>query len=150
MYKFQKTTFLKKGMPSGRGPRAWILLDASGKTLGRFASEVSKILRGKHRPDFTPHVDGGDGVVVINAEKIAVTGMKEARKVYRTHTGSMSGLREETLRSLRERRPDEILRRAVRRMMPKNKLSRHQLTRLRLFVGEEHTMQAQVPVHVQV
>lgn len=126
--------------------RKWFLLDATGKTLGRFASEVAKILRGKHKTSYTPHVDAGDGVVIINAEKIKVTGAKEAQKIYRKHTGAMSGLREIPYRIMQARHPDEIIRRAVAGMMPQSRLARQQLKKLRIFAGSEHSMQAQNPL----
>ncbi len=124
----------------------WFLLDASGKTLGRLSSEVTKILRGKHKPTFTPHADIGDGVVIINAEKIKVTGNKEAQKLYRYYTGHIGGLREIPYRTIMERKPGYIIEHAVKGMMPKNKLSRAQLKRLRIFAGSEHTMAAQQPI----
>lgn len=126
--------------------RKWFLLDASGKTLGRFASEVAKILRGKHKTTFTPHVDCGDGVVIINAEKIKVTGAKEAQKIYRYHTGAMSGLREVPYRVMRDRKPDYILRNAIAGMMPQSRLAKQQLKKLRIFAGDNHSMQAQNPI----
>jgi large subunit ribosomal protein L13 len=126
--------------------RKWFLLDATGKTLGRFASEVARILRGKHKVTFTPHVDSGDGVVIINAEKIKVTGAKEAQKIYRYHTGAMSGLREVPYRTMKARKPDYILRNAIAGMMPQSRLARQQLKKLRIFAGDQHTMQSQNPI----
>ena len=126
----------------------WFVLDAQGKTLGRFAAEVAKVLRGKHRPDYTPYIDCGDGVIVINAGKIHVTGSKRAQKVYRYYTGSMSGLREVPFDTMQGRHPDYIVEHAVRGMMPKSRLARGQLKRLRVFAGAEHTMQAQLPISV--
>ena len=126
--------------------RKWFLLDASGKTLGRFASEVAKILRGKHKVTFTPHVDGGDGVVIINADKIKVTGAKEAQKIYRYHTGAMSGLREVPFRVMKARKPDYIIRSAVAGMMPQSRLAKQQLKKLRIFASDQHDMQAQNPI----
>jgi len=139
----QKTTLLtkKQAMES----RKWLLLDATGKTLGRFAAEVAKILRGKHRPDFTEHVDCGDGVVIINAEKIKVTGMKAARKVYREYTGYVGGLKETPYRTMMARKPTYILRHAIKGMMPKTRLGDQQLKKLRIFAGTEHDNQAQNP-----
>lgn len=130
--------------------RKWYLFDASGKTLGRFAAEVAKILRGKHKVSFTPHIDGGDGVIIINADKIVVTGSKEAQKLYRYYTGSMGGLREVPYQVMKSRKPDYILRHAVKGMMPKTNLSAAQLKRLRIFAGEEHGMQAQQPTVVNI
>ena len=126
--------------------RKWFILDAEGKTLGRFASEVAQILRGKHKVTFTPHIDGGDGVIIINAEKIKVTGAKEAQKIYRYHTGAMSGLREVPYRFMKARKPDYILRNAIEGMMPKSRLAKQQLKKLRIFAGKEHTMEAQNPI----
>lgn len=130
--------------------RRWFLLDAKGKTLGRLATEVAKILRGKHKPTFTPHVDGGDGVVIINAEHVHVTGAKEAQKIYRYHTGAMSGMREVPYRTMKARHPDYILRHAVKGMMPKTRLSEAQMKKLRIFAGTEHDLQAQNPIVVNI
>ncbi len=130
--------------------RKWFLLDASGKTLGRFAAEVAKILRGKHRPDFTPHVDCGDGVVIINAEKIAVTGMKKARKIYRSYTGFIGGMRETPFETLLARKPAYILERAIKGMMPKTRLGGQQVKKLRIYAGTDHQMKAQNPIPVNI
>lgn len=130
--------------------RKWFLLDASGKTLGRFAAEVAKILRGKHKPGFTPHVDAGDGVVIINAEKIVVTGAKEAQKIYRYHTGAMSGMREVPYRTMLARKPDYIIWHAVKGMMPKTRLTEAQMKKLRIYAGEKHDMNAQAPVPANI
>lgn len=129
----------------------WFIFDAEGKTLGRFASEVARVLRGKHQPDFTPHVDCGDGVIVINADKIRVTGAKRAQKVYRHYTGYQSGLREIPFEIMIARHPDRIINHAVRGMLPKTTLSRRQLRRLRVFAaGCEHDMDAQQPIKVNI
>ena len=130
--------------------RKWFLLDASGKTLGRFAAEVTKILRGKHKPGFTPYVDGGDGVVIINAEKIVVTGAKDAQKIYRYHTGAMSGMREVPYRTMLARKPDYIIWHAVKGMMPKTRLTDAQMKKLRIYAGDKHDMQAQAPLPVSL
>ncbi|MDP1836316.1 MAG: 50S ribosomal protein L13 [Chlamydiales bacterium] len=130
--------------------RQWLVIDAKGKTLGRLASEIAKILRGKHRPDYTPHVDSGDGVIVINAGEIAVTGNKEAQKIYRSYTGHIGGMREVTFRTMKARKPTEMLRRAVDGMIPATKQGRAQLKRLRLFAGAEHDLAAQQPIKVSV
>lgn len=148
MDKKQTTSLLTK--EEAQQGREWFLLDASGKVLGRFAAEVAKILRGKHKPHFTPHVDGGDGVIIINAEKIAVTGAKEAQKIYRYHTGAMSGMREIGFRTMKARNPEEIIRRAVKGMMPKTRLAEAQMKKLRIFAGDQHSMQAQQPIAVTI
>ena len=146
--KRQLSTLLTK--EAALAERKWFLLDAAGKTLGRFATEVAKILRGKHKPSFTPHVDCGDGVVIINANKIKVTGSKQAQKLYRHYTGSMGGLRETPYQVMLERKPDYILRHAVSGMMPKSRLGKQQLKKLRIFAGEEHDVQAQKPISVTI
>ncbi len=128
----------------------WFILDATGKTLGRFASEITKILRGKHKPTFTPHADCGDGVVIINADKIHVTGSKAAQKLYRYYTGSMGGLREVPFRTMLARNPTYIVEHAVKGMMPHSRLARAQLRRLRIFAGKEHNMSAQKPVEANI
>lgn len=130
--------------------RQWFVFDATGKTLGRFAAEISKVLRGKHRPDFTPHVDSGDGVIVLNADKIHVTGSKRAQKLYRHYTGHMSGLREIPYETVLARRPEYIIEHAVRGMLPKTRLARSQMKRLRIFKGAEHDLDAQKPIVVNM
>ena len=128
----------------------WLLLNASGKTLGRLATEIARILRGKHKVDFTPHTDGGDGVIVINADKIKVTGAKEAQKVYRYHTGFPAGMREVPYRTMLARKPGYIIEHAVRGMMPKGRLGRKQLKRLRVYAGADHDLTAQKPTTVNI
>jgi len=130
--------------------RKWFIFDASKKTLGRFASEVAKVLRGKHSPEFTPSTDTGDGVIVINAEKICVTGSKRVQKPYRHYTGHMSGMREVNFETMQARNPECIIERAVKGMMPKNRLTDAQMKHLRIFKGAEHDMQAQAPIQVQI
>ncbi len=130
--------------------RDWYVLDASGKTLGRFCAEVAKILRGKHKPSFTPNIDMGDGVIVINADKIAVTGAKDAQKIYRYYTGHIGGLREIPFRNMQERKPAYIIEHAVKGMMPKSRLGKQQLRKLRVFAGEEHPYEAQRPKKVEI
>jgi large subunit ribosomal protein L13 len=130
--------------------RQWFVFDASGKTLGRFASEISKILRGKHKPTYTSHSDVGDGVIVINAEKIMVTGSKSAQKVYRYHTGAMSGMREVLYETMIKRKPEYVIEKAVHGMVPRSRLGRQQVKRLRVFAGSEHDMQAQQPIQVKI
>ncbi len=128
----------------------WFVLDAAGKTLGRFASEVAKILRGKHTPGFTPHNDVGDGVIVINVDKIAVTGSKAARKTYHYYTGYIGGLREVPYSVMLSRKPAYVIEHAVKGMMPRTSLARKQLKRLRLYTGAEHQMDAQQPIKVNI
>lgn len=146
MEKEEKTKLLNKQDIK----RAWFLLDASGKTLGRLASEIAKILRGKHKPDYTPNVDCGDGVIVVNAEKVKVTGAKEAQKIYRYHTGAMSGLREIPYRTMKARKPTYIIEHAVKGMVPRNRLGRQQMTKLRIYAGDSHDMPAQQPIKVNI
>jgi len=124
----------------------WFLIDAEGKTLGRLASEVAKILRGKHRPDFSPDIDCGDGVVIVNADRIVVSGAKSARKIYRYYTGRIGGLREIPYETMAARHPTYPVERAVKGMMPKTRLGNRQLKRLRVFAGNTHTMAAQQPI----
>ena len=146
----RKDTTILLTKEEAQGARKWITLDAKGKTLGRFASEVAKILRGKHKTTFTPNVDAGDGVIVINADQIVVSGDKEAQKTYRRYSGHMGGLRETPYRIMKERKPTFIIRHAVQGMMPKTKLGKAQLKKLRIFVGEEHKQQAQKPLVIEV
>lgn len=128
----------------------WLLLDASGKTLGRLSSEVAKILRGKHKPTFTTNMDCGDGVIVINADKIVVTGSKDAQKIYRYYTGHMSGMREIPYRVMKARKPEYIIEHAVKGMMPKSRLARQQIKKLRIYAGQEHDLAAQQPIKVNI
>lgn len=130
--------------------RNWFVFDAEGKTLGRFASEIANILRGKHKPTFTPSTDGGDGVIVINAKKIVVTGAKEAQKSYVYHTGHVGGQREITYRMMQDRKPEYIIEHAVKGMVPRNVLGRQQMRRLRIFAGAEHNLEAQQPITVNI
>ena len=146
----KKNSTLLMTKEESRRMRNWLLLDASGKTLGRFAAEVAKILRGKHKPTFTPYVDTGDGVVIVNAKKIKVTGAKEAQKIYRYHTGAMSGLREVPYSVMKDRNPEYILLRAIKGMMPKTRLTEAQMKKLRIYAGEKHDMQSQAPVLVNI
>jgi large subunit ribosomal protein L13 len=143
--KQESTTLLLTKEEALQG-RRWFVLDASGKVLGRFASEVAKILKGKHKVTYTPHVDSGDGVIIINAEKIVVTGAKEAQKIYRYHTGAMSGMREVPYRVMKARKPEYILWRAIKGMMPKTRLGEAQIKKLRIYAGDKHEMAAQQPI----
>ena len=125
--------------------RKWYVIDAEDKTLGKIASEVASILRGKKKPIYTPHVDTGDYVIVINAEKVRVTGKKEEQKIYKSHSGYPGGLKETTLRELRAKKPEEIIRHAVKGMMPKGKLGRQMFKKLKVYAGQEHPHTAQNP-----
>ena len=125
--------------------RKWYVVDAEGKTLGRMATEIATILRGKHKPTFTPHVDGGDFVVVVNADKVVLTGKKLDQKMYRYHTGYVGGLKEITYREMMEKKPEEVVMHAVSGMLCKNKLRSRMMTRLRVFAGPNHGHEAQNP-----
>lgn len=125
--------------------RKWYVIDAEDKTLGKIASEVASILRGKKKPIYTPHVDTGDYVIVINAEKVRVTGKKEEQKIYKSHSGYPGGLKETTLRELRAKKPEEIIRHAVKGMMPKGKLGRQMFKKLKVYAGPGHPHTAQNP-----
>jgi large subunit ribosomal protein L13 len=129
----------------GEVAREWYVVDAEGQILGRLATQIADTLRGKRKPQYTPHVDTGDFVVVVNAEKIAVTGSKLDQKRYYRHSGYPGGLRSRTLRDQLERRPTEVIRVAVKGMLPKNRLARQQLTKLKVYAGPEHPHQAQNP-----
>ncbi len=134
----------------GEVTREWHLVDADGQTLGRLATRIADTLRGKNKPQYTPHVDTGDFVVVVNAEKIAVTGKKLDDKIYYRHSGYPGGLKERTLREQLERRPTEVLRKAVKGMLPKNKLAARQITKLKIYAGPEHPHSAQAPEQLEV
>ena len=125
--------------------RKWFLVDAEGKTLGRLSSEVAKILSGKTKPIYTPHVDTGDFVIIINAEKVVLTGKKLDQKLYRYHTGHPGGLKEIKYRDMMQKKPEEVIMHAVKGMLPKNKLGRKMLKKLRVFRGTEHIHEAQKP-----
>lgn len=123
----------------------WYVIDAEDKTLGKVAAEIAMILRGKKKPIYTPHVDCGDYVVVVNAEKVAVTGKKGKQKIYKSHSGYPGGLKETTLAELRAKKPEEIIRHAVKGMMPKGKLGRQMFKKLKVYAGPEHPHAAQNP-----
>lgn len=125
--------------------REWLLVDAEGKTLGRLASEIAKLLRGKHKPTFTPHVDGGDFVIVINADKIRVTGDRLDSKKYYRHSGYMGGLKEIPLRRMLATHPERVLELAVRGMLPKNRLGRKMFKKLKVYAAPTHPHTAQQP-----
>ncbi len=125
--------------------RKWYLIDASGQTLGRLASEVATLLRGKHKPEYTPHVDTGDFVIIINAEEIVLTGNKLDQKKYRHHSGYPGGLKETSYRELLNKKPEKAIEVAVMGMLPKNRLGRKLFTKLKVYRGSEHPHQAQKP-----
>jgi large subunit ribosomal protein L13 len=129
----------------GEITREWYVVDAEGQTLGRLATRIADILRGKGKPQYTPHVDTGDFVVVVNAEKIGVTGSKLDSKLYHRHSGYPGGLKTRTLREQLERRPTEVIRKAVKGMLPKNKLAAAQLGKLKVYAGPDHPHEAQSP-----
>jgi large subunit ribosomal protein L13 len=129
--------------------RRWYVVDAESKTLGRLATQIADLLRGKGKPAYTPHVDTGDFVIVVNAEKIHVTGQKLDQKLYYRHSGYPGGLHTRTLREQLERRPEEVLRRAVRGMLPKNRLASAQLRKLKIYAGPDHPHAAQNPEPMQ-
>lgn len=130
--------------------RDWYLVDADGKTLGRLASEIAHRLRGKHKPEFTPHVDTGDYIVVINAEKIAVTGKKATDKMYHHHSGYPGGLKSFSFEKLIERAPERVLQRAVKGMLPRNPLGRAMFKKLKVYAGASHPHAAQVPQELKI
>ena len=125
--------------------RKWYVVDADGKNLGRMASQIAAVLRGKNKPTYTPHVDCGDYVIVINAEKVAVTGKKRQEKIYKRHSGYPGGLKETTLGEMRATKPEEIILHAVRGMMPKGRLGRQMFKKLKVYAGPEHPHAAQKP-----
>jgi large subunit ribosomal protein L13 len=129
--------------------RHWYLIDAEAKTLGRLATQIADLLRGKGKPEYTAHIDTGDFVVVVNAEKVHVTGNKLEQKIYYRHSGYPGGLRQRTLAEQLERRPEEVLRKAVKGMLPKNRLAAAQLTKLKIYAGPEHPHSAQNPVTIE-
>ena len=130
--------------------RRWILIDASTASLGRVATAIAKYLIGKYKPTYTPHIDAGDYVVVINAEKVKVTGSKETDKMYYRHSGFPGGMTEATLGDMRAKFPERLIEEAVKGMIPRNKLASERMGRLRIFVGENHTHTAQTPEKVEV
>ena len=125
--------------------RIWYVVDAEGQTLGRLAAEVAKVLRGKNKPEFTPHIDTGDNVIVINAEKIKVTGKKLDQKVYYHHSDYVGGMKETTLREMMAKKPEQVIELAVKGMLPKGPLGRTMIKKLHVYAGAEHAHQAQKP-----
>ena len=130
--------------------RDWYVVDAEGQTLGRLAVRIAEILRGKHKPTFAPNMDNGDYVIVVNAEKVHLSGNKEEQKLYRHHSGYPHGFKTETARSLRARRPEAILERAVEGMLPHSRLGARQFTKLKVYAGAEHPHAAQNPKKLEV
>jgi large subunit ribosomal protein L13 len=129
--------------------RQWYLVDAEAKTLGRLATQIADLLRGKGKPEYTPHIDTGDFVVVVNAEKVRVTGNKLEQKIYYRHSGYPGVLRQRTLAEQLERRPEEVLRKAVKGMLPKNRLANAQIQKLKIYAGPEHPHAAQNPASIE-
>jgi large subunit ribosomal protein L13 len=134
----------------GEVERRWYVVDAEGKILGRLATQIAEALRGKGKPQYTPHVDTGDFVVVVNAEKIQVTGNKLDQKMYHRHSGYPGGLRSRSLRDELDRRPTEVIRHAVKGMLPRNRLGRAQLRKLKIYAGPDHPHVAQAPTELKV
>ena len=130
--------------------REWFLVNAEGKTLGRLASEIAQVLRGKHKPIYTPHLDCGDFVIVVNAEKVRVTGRKLDQKMYYRHTGYPGGIKSISLRNQLQKHPERVLQAAVRGMLPKNRLGRKMLKKLKVYAGDSHPHQAQQPKSLEL
>jgi large subunit ribosomal protein L13 len=130
--------------------RNWLVVDANGQTLGRLATQIADALRGKRKPEYTPHCDTGDFVIVVNAEKISVTGNKRQEKRYYRHSGYPGGLRSRTLEEMLQRRPEEVIRKAVKGMLPRNRLGRAQLTKLKVYAGPDHPHEAQKPEPMEI
>ena len=130
--------------------RKWYVVDAEGKHLGRLATEIVRVLRGKNKPQYTPHVDVGDFVVVVNADRVAVTGRKAQQRVYRRHSGYPGGMKETSYEQMLARKPTEVLRKAVYGMMPKSRLARKQFKKLKIYAGPEHPHSAQDPQTLEV
>lgn len=137
-----RTTFMAKGQEV---ERKWLVVDAEGQTLGRLASEVASILRGKHKPTFTPNVDTGDHVIIINADKIELTGNKLQKKIYYRHTQFAGGLKQRTAGEMKEKYPTQMLELAIKGMLPKNSLGRQMFNKLNVYTGSEHPHAAQKP-----
>lgn len=137
-----RTTHITK---SADVQREWYVVDATDHTLGRLSSEIAKILRGKHKPTFSTHIDTGDYVIVINADKVKFTGKKLDQKLYRSHSDYVGGLKETTLREMMDKKPEEVIKHAVKGMLPKNALGKQSLKKLRVYAGPEHDRIAQQP-----
>lgn len=137
-----RTTYMAK---ANEVDRKWYVVDAAGQTLGRLASEVAAILRGKHKPIYTPHVDTGDHVIIVNADKIELTGKKLTDKIYYRHTGYVGGIKQRTALEMRTERPEKMIELAIKGMLPKNRLGRKMFKKLHVYRGPEHPHQAQKP-----
>jgi large subunit ribosomal protein L13 len=135
---------------SGEVNQAWFVVDATDKTLGRLASEIAHRLRGKHKPEYTPHIDTGDYIVVVNAEKVKVTGAKTTDKMYHHHTGYPGGLKSYSFEKLIERAPERVLQRAVKGMLPRNPLGRAMFKKLKVYAGNDHPHAAQQPETLEI
>jgi large subunit ribosomal protein L13 len=136
--------------PEASLEREWYIVDATDKRLGRLASEIAQVLRGKNKPEYTPHLDTGDFVIVINAEKVAVTGKKRTQKLYRRHSGRPGGMKTETFAKLQQRLPERILEHAVKGMLPKNSLGKQLFTKLKVYAGPTHPHEAQKPKELKI
>lgn len=134
----------------GEVERSWFVVDAADRPLGRLSTEIARVLRGKHKPTWAPHVDTGDFVIVVNAERTVLTGNKEDEKVYHRHSGRPGSLKSETARELRRRRPTQLVERAVKGMLPKNSLGRRQLKKLKVYEGPDHPHEAQQPSPLEI
>jgi len=138
-------------VPSGKNiPRKWYVLDANGQTLGRLATKAADLLSGKLNPQYVPYIDMGDHVVVINADKVRLTGLKSQQKLYRRYTGFPGGLREESFVRLLERKPEQILEQAIKGMLPKSKMGRQMATKLKVYRGDKHPHEAQQPTAMEI
>lgn len=123
----------------------WVLIDADGQVLGRLAVRIANLIRGREKPIYTPHIDTGDFVIVLNAGKVKLTGDKESKKIYQSYSGSMGGLKEKTASEIRAKHPTQLIKDAVKGMMPRNRLARQQLTKLKVYAGDQHPHEAQKP-----
>ena len=141
------STFMAK---PGQVPRRWLVIDAADQVVGRLAVQIATILRGKHRPEYTPHIDTGDYVIVVNAARVRFTGKKLQTKTYQWYTRYPGGLKQRTLREELQRRPTEVIRRAVKGMLPRNRLARAQITKLKVYAGPEHPHVAQKPQPMEI
>ena len=142
-----RTTFIAK---TAEIERKWYVVDAEGQTLGRLASQVAAVLRGKNKPIYTPHLDTGDYVIVINADKTAVTGKKLDQKLYRRHSEYTGGFKETTLKEMMNKKPEEVIKHAVKGMLPKNTLGKNMLKKLHVYAGAEHNHEAQKPEALEI